>query len=885
MSLTPGARIGPYEVATRIGVGVMGEVYRATDTKLGRHVAIKVLPTSVAQDGDRLARFDREARTLAALNHPNIAAIYGLEDVDGAKALVMELVEGEDLSQRLARGAIPIGEALPMAKQIAEALEAAHEQGIIHRDLKPANIKVRPDGTVKVLDFGLAKAMEPSGAMASNSMSPTITTPAMTQAGMLLGTAAYMSPEQASGKLTDSRSDLWAFGVVLMEMLTGRRVFEGETVSHVLASVLKDVPDLAALPGATPEPVRRLLRRCLEKDRRLRLDSAVAARLEIADALANPASHAPIGRGGWSPALVMAVAVAMLVIAGGALWAWRPRAPLPAQSPVHVELALPPLERLDQGGLNLAVSPDGAQVAYVATRDGVSQLFVRPLAAAAAAAIPGTNGAFSPFFSPDGQWLGFFAEGKMKKVPVRGGAPQILCDAGLSGGASWGPDDKIIFAPSAQTGTAGLWVVPAAGGQPTVLTTPDPANGEYSHRYPQLIAGGTAVVFTALGGFGWDESRIELLRLDTKERRTLVRGGHTGRVVASGHLVYSRARTLLAVPFDESSLQVTSNTPTTIAEGVAENTGAFGATFATSPAGVLAYLPSAGTRALEQQIAWVDRYGAVTPLPAPTRNYGNAALSPDSQQIAATITGGTDDLWIYDVSKGSMSQLPAAKGSRLDPVWTPDGRRVVYRSNRDGIWNLYWTAADGTGSEERLDRSDIGTAPYSWSPDGRVLAYTRSAPKTGTDIWTLTPGASGGARVFLQTPSIETQPMFSPDGHWLAYTSDESGAEQVYVQPYPGPGRRWQISTDGGGVPQWNPNGRELFYRSGGRTMVVDVATSSASFTAGRPRILYDGPGGTVSRDGQRFLVLQSVAPEQPPTHVRLVLNWYEELRRLVPSK
>ena len=877
LTLTPGARLGPYEIAAQIGVGGMGEVYRATDTKLKRQVAIKVLPASVAGDPDRLARFQREAEVLAALNHPNIAAIYGLE-------------EGPTLADRIAQGAIPLDGALPIAKQIAEALEAAHERGIIHRDLKPANIKGRSDGTVKVLDFGLAKAMEPVGTMSpSASMSPTISLHA-TMAGVILGTAAYMSPEQARGGAVDRRADIWAFGVVLYEMLTGTRAFEGDTISDTLASVLKTDPRWTALPPDTPAPIRRLLQRCLEKDRKHRVDSAVAVRLDIQEALANPTPRANAGEGrarGRRPSVFLVMAVTTGLAAAAALaWALKPVPTSPTRNPAHVDLTLPPGERLDVDDLNVALSTDGAQIAYVATRDGVSQLYVRPLAVAEARAIPGTEGAFNPFFSPDGQWIGFFAQGKMKKVPVRGGAPQILGDAEISGGAAWGENGTIIFAPSSQAGSAGLWSVSAAGGRPKVLTTPDLANAEYSHRYPQIVPGGKAVVFTALNGFGWDESRIELLRLDTHERRVLVRGGHTGRVLPSGHLVYYRSGALLALPFDLSTLQVRENVPTTVADGILQNGGAVGAAYAVSPSGLLAYVPAAaGAHQFERRLVWVDRQGTITPLKAPTRAYGRPALSVDSQHVAVSVTSGTEDLWTYDISTGSLSRLPSQHGSSIGPVWTPDGRRVAYRSNQGGHWNVYWQAVDGTGGERPLDRSQYNQYPSAWSPDGKVLALERTSPTTGNDIWMLSVEGSSGPQPFLQTPSSEGSPTFSPDDHWLAYDSNESGAWEVYVQAYPGPGRRWQISSDGGSDPQWNPSGRELFYRNGNKTMVADVVTSPTTFSVSRPRVLYDGPEGEVSRDGQRFLALQSVEPEQPPTQIRLILNWTEELKRLVPAK
>jgi eukaryotic-like serine/threonine-protein kinase len=888
MLIGPGARLGPYEIVSVLGTGGMGQVWRARDPKLGRDVAIKVLPSSLAAEPERLARFQREAQVLASLNHPSIAAIYHIEEVDGVPALVMELVEGETLADRIARGPIPLDEALPIAKQIAEALEAAHEQGIIHRDLKPSNIKVTPDGVVKVLDFGLAKLNESNTSNVPNgpnalSMSPTITSPAMmTGVGLLLGTAAYMAPEQAKGRPADKRSDIWAFGCVLYEMLTGRRAFGGSDVSDTLAAVLRGEPDWGALPADTPTPVRGMLRRCLQKDRTLRLQAVGDARIEIHDALVAPAAAEPTVQriAGWRRAAVLSVAaLGFLVLGIVATWYLRPSPN--AQAPANLVVALPVGDRLDTGNVNIAISPDGTRLAYVATRGGVRQLYLRALESPDAKPIQGTEGSFNPFFSPDGQWIGFFAQGKLKKVSLGSGAPLTVCDAGPSGGASWGADDSIVFAPSS---TSGLWRVSAAGGEPQMLTNPDPTKGEYSHRYPQILPGGKAVLFTALNGFGWDETRVEVLRLDTRERRVLIQGGHTGRYVSSGHLIYYRAGALLAVPFDPTRLQVTSTAPVSIAEDVRQSGGTTGAAYSSSAGGTLAYIPAAGgSRQFEQRLVWVDRQGRIEPLPAPPRAYAGAALSPDGRQVGVYITSGVEELWIYDLLRGALSRLTSGQGSSRNPVWTPDGTRVAYRSNRGGPWNMYWRPSDGSGSEERLLTSDSNQTPRSWSSDGQLLAFDELNATTGYDIWVLRL-RDRKAQPFLRTPFTEDAPHFSPDGRWLAYVSDESGGAEVYVQPYPGPGGKWRISTDGGGTPQWNPNGRELFYVSGDKTMVVDIATVP-TFRAGKPRLLYQGPSGDPSPDGQRFLAVQPVEPEQPPTQIHVMLNWFEELKRLVPTR
>ena len=878
MTIAAGTHFGSYEIVAPIGAGGMGEVYQAHDTKLGRDVAIKVLPEAFAHDPERLSRFQREAKMLASQNHPNIATIYGLEQSNGTSYLVMELVSGETLQERIRRDRlVPVEEALAIAKQIAEALEAAHEKGIIHRDLKPANVKVTPDGKVKVLDFGLAKAFAEDTETSDPINSPTLSQ-AATMHGVILGTAAYMSPEQARGKTVDKRTDIWAFGCVLYELLCGHPAFEGEDVTEILAAVVKTEPDWNRLPEATPPAIRALLRRCLRKDKRQRLQDAAGVRIEIDDELANPsAAGAAAPEKSWQRSIPLSlaapVAAVLVIVASILAWMLKPEPPSQSQNSVHVQVGLPTGDRLQTVNLNVALSADGSALAYVGIHGGVSQLYVRALDAPEAKAIPGTEGAFSPFFSPDGQWIGFFAQGKMKKVPVGGGAPLTVC-VSQPGGASWGTDDTIVFSDGSR-----LFRVSAAGGQPKILTTPDLSKGEYSHRYPQILPGGKDVLFTALNGFGWDESRIEVLRLNTGERRVLIRGGHTGRFLPSGHLVYYRAGALLAVPFDLTRLEVKGNAPVTVADGVLQNNGTTGAAYAVSAAGILAYIPALGARQFEQRLVWVDRQGKIEPLAAPARTYSNAALSPDGQQVAVTITSGTSELWIYDLTRGSLTRLTSEQGSSINPLWTPDGRRVVYRSNKAGTWNLYWRPANGSGAEERLTTADESDTPSSWSPDGKVLAFAKGT----REIWILPLEGDRKPQPFLRTSSSNMTPQFSPDGHSLAYVSDESGGAQVYVQPYPGPGRKWQISTDGGTQPQWNPNSRELFYRNGDTTMAVDV-TTSPTFSAGKSRMLYQGLAGNVSRDAQRFLAMQPVEPGQPPTQINVVLNWFEELKQKVPA-
>jgi serine/threonine-protein kinase len=888
MRLQSGSRLGPYEIVATIGAGSMGEVYRATDTNLKRQVAIKVLPDAVAGDAERLVRFQREAEVLALLNHPNIAQIYGLEKSNGVTALVMELVEGLTLADRISHGAIPLPDALAIAKQIAEALEVAHDQGIIHRDLKPANIKIRPEGTVKVLDFGLAKAgvagAERHAVQLTNS--PTFSSPAIATApGVILGTAAYMAPEQAKGRPADRRADMWAFGCVLYEMLTGRQTFPGEDVTEVLAAVMRGEPDCSALPKATPPAIETLIRRCLKKDPRQRLADASAARLDLDDAItgrAGGSADEPRARRGSHAPFVVAPLIGLILLVAGVILGWtlRPQTPPSPSVPARLEIALPLGDQVDLFNTNLALSPEGRVVAYVASREGISRLYVRALDSFEASPLAGTEGASHPFFSPDARWLGFFAQGTMKKIRVGGGPVQaIVVGAGQNGGASWGADGTIVYAPSTTSGTAGLARVSAEGGKPTVVTTPDVAKGEYSHRYPQILPGGRAVLFTALSGFGWDESRLEAMRLDTGERRLLVRGGHTGRYVPGGHLLYHRAGVIYVVPLDPDRLEVGGERPVAIVDDAIENSGILGAPFAVSATGSVAYVPApAGRRQFERRLMWTDRQGRTEPLTAPVRNYiGGSAVSPDGRQVAVVIVSGTAELWVYDLARAALTRLTSDRSSSSNPVWTSDSRRLVYRNNQTGEWNLYWRTADASEPEERLTTGPA--RPFSCSPKERVLAFERSSPDTGFDIYTLSLDGDREPRPFATSPASERAPQFSPDGRWVAYASDEMGGVQVYVAPYPGPGRRWPISIDGGDAPQWNPKGGELFYENGTQTMVVDVKTGT-TFNAGKPRVLYDGPLGQVAPDGQRFLTIAGVAPSQPLRAVRMILNWGNELNR-----
>jgi len=890
MSLTLGTRIGPYEVTALIGEGGMGQVYRATDTNLGRRVAIKVLPDAFAADPERLARFEREAKTLASLNHPNIAQIYGLEKADGIRALVMELVEGPTLADRIAQGPIPIDEALPIAKQIAEAVEAAHEQDIIHRDLKPANVKVRPDGTVKVLDFGLAKALAPMSPKAVDATaSPTITSPAMmTGVGVLLGTAAYMSPEQARGKAVDKRADIWAFGCVLYEMLTGNRPFQGEDVGETLAAVLKTEPEWSLLPDETPPSVRVLLRRSLNKGRRQRLGDAGVVRLEIDDALMAPApvmAYARLRRREISPilaALIAAVAVAIGVGVG-----MRLQRPVVAPEPLgvaRVALPLPPGTEL-AAGRAAAISPNGAHVAFVASRGGgVPQIFIRPINAVEPRSFADTQGAVAPFFSPNGEWLAFFADGKLKKMSTTGGVVIPLADAEPSGG-SWGLDDTIVFR------NGGVLVqVSSTGGQSRPLWTANRTNAASPRRVPadpEILPGGKAVLFTSRTGEEdtVDEWSVEVLRLDTGERKVLIQGGHRPQYLATGHLVFLRSGKVMAVPFDLARLEL-SGTPVPVIEGI-QQSSYNGGSFSCSQTGSCVYV--AGSLNTQRTVAFVDRAGAIQPLPLPPQSYQHPRFSPAGDKVSFWIEQSRCDLVVYDIRRGVLTRI-TSNGDNHYPVWTPDGREITYASRKappPAPYELYSKSADGSGSEEPLSRMRqnlTALSALSWTPDGEALAFGHRG-----DIWLL-PRLGAKSQPILQSRFNETTPAFSPDGRWMAFVSDESGQQEVYVQPFPGSGPKYRISTNGGTEPVWGRQGGELFFRNGTQMMVVAVSTQprfaattpkalfSQSFALVGSRVSYD-----VSPDGQRFVLVGPGESDQPAAQINVVLHWFDELKRLVP--
>jgi serine/threonine-protein kinase len=941
MALTAGTRLGAYEILAAIGAGGMGEVYRARDTKLNRDVALKVLPDLLAGDPDRLARFRREAQVLASLNHPNIAHLYGFEDAGDAHALVMELVEGPTLADLIAgtrhsapaaaalsesasRGAaasgggapraIELDDALRIARQIADALEAAHDQGIIHRDLKPANVKVRDDGTVKVLDFGLAKALDENASSASSAAmnSPTLTARA-TQFGMILGTAAYMAPEQARGRPVDRRADIWAFGVVLYEMLAGRRAFEGDDISITLASVLKEDVSWQALPADLPVPVRRLLRRCLEKDPKRRLSSIGDARLELDEAVAPadrdgaaaPASvpmAAAVVVPAWRRALPWAVAGVLGIALVAALVVWSPWRSTPTPTPRKLLAGIGADASLPTGyGASAILSPDGTTLAFVAQQGSETRLFIRKLDQLQAAPLAGTDGAANPFFSPDGQWLAFFAGSKLKKVSVTGGAAVNLCDAASGRGGTWADDDTIIFAPTSTSDTK-LLRVSAAGGTPVAFGTL--GEGAKTQRWPQALPGGRAVLYTehsSTGGF--DAANLVVAPLAGGTPKVVVRGGYYGRYVASGHLVYMQQGTLFAVPFDLSRLETIGQAVPAI-EGLRSNPDSAGAQVDFSSEGTLAYVPGTAV-SVANPIDWMTREGKTSPLRAAKADWANARFSPDGQKLALEIYDGKQrDIWVYEWARDTLTQLTFDAGDDVGPIWTPDGKRIVFASDRakSGIHNLYWVNADGTGDVTRLTDSPDDQRPSSWHPGGKFLGFVGKGAATNWDLMIL-PMDGDAARgwtpgkptVFLSTPAAEVFPMFSPDGRFIAYFSTEAGgsAFDVYVRPFPGPGGKWRVSTDGAAYPRWSATAHELLFLGSGKVMFAPYAVVGESFRVDKPQVWsptsiralglnspYD-----LHPDGKRLAVIAAQEQSVVQDKVVFMFNFFDYLRKIAPGK
>jgi eukaryotic-like serine/threonine-protein kinase len=910
MPLVSGTKLGSFEVVGPLGAGGMGEVYRASDTKLKREVALKVLPELFTGDAQRMARFEREAQVLAALNHANIAAIFGLEESDGSRALVMELVEGPTLAERIAlphTGAekgrpVPLDEALLIAKQIAEALEYAHERGIIHRDLKPANIKVKPDGAVKVLDFGLAKALADDPASGDISTSPTLSI-AATQAGVILGTAAYMSPEQAKGKSADRRADIWAFGCVFFEMLTGEQPFEGETVSETLAAVIKDEPPWTKLPGETPVGIQKLIRRCLMKDPKHRLQAIGEARITIEEILSGtsdaPALSPLLSEQGrretqdiapWRRALPWAVAAVLGIALVGLLVAsWRSRRPL---SPLEVlRLVINDTSSLTS---QPAISPDGRIIAGVLEPDSggddAGKLYVRTLDQFTGTPLRNTQGAANPFFSPDGSWIGYSSPQGLMKVPVKGGTPQLICPAASGAEAVWGPGNTIVFWGAESNGSLwpGLMRVSALGGAPEVLTSADASQGEFRDGWPTILPDGDTVLFTANTKGG---TRIDAVSLRTRQRRIVRAGGAYARYDPSGYLLFwvPPSINLLAAPFDAKRLEFT-GAPASVIEGVFM-TATRSMLFALASNGTLIYLPEYRDN-LEFKVMWANRAGQFTPVLDAPGFWVQPRLSPDGERILLRKLATNCELWIYDLQRRVLTRL-AYENDNHDPLWMPDGKGVVFDVPNGSVRGLVWQAADGSGNLKPLTHGLQSFVPSSWSGDGRRLALTLS-DKNVSQIWVLDRDGAPEPQPFHQNGFDEKSASFSPDGRYLAYSSDQSGRFEIYITAYPGPGAVTQVSPDGGTNPLWSRDGRELFYQNKMKMMAVKVATQPG-LSVGVAQELFRtdinpayrrvfGREYDVTPDGKRFVMLAPVGPTVSPPQIHVIVHFSEELKRLVSA-
>jgi eukaryotic-like serine/threonine-protein kinase len=890
LALTSGTRLGVYEVTAPIGEGGMGQVYRARDIKLNRDVALKILPDAFARDPDRLARFTREAQTLASLNHPNIGAIFGIEESQDVRALVMELVEGEDLSQRIARGAIPLDEMLPIARQIADALEAAHEQGIIHRDLKPANIKLRPDGTVKVLDFGLAKAMEPASVMSVNAMTaPTLSMHA-TQSGIILGTAAYMSPEQAAGKPVDKRSDLWAFGVVVLEMLTGRPAFPGETVSHVLAAVLRAEPDWSALPAHTPAPIRRLLRRCLEKDRKRRLDSAAAARLEIEDALSPTAAtatetelHAPRRR-----ALVLSLGLCAGLIAAVGVYMLGTSASRAASAPPAVTrlvIQSPAGTQIISGHREVAVSADGRQVAFIARGAADQHIYVRRLDELESHQVAGTEGAGDLAFSPDGRGLVFHAGNKIRKVSLSGGSPTVLADAVHSHGLAWHPtEDAIYFAP---TQSNAIWKVPASGGSPVAVTQLDKAHGERSHEWPVFSIDGRTLVFSVNGNSaGLDEEEVTLFELGTGARETVRTGGDAVGFTDARELPFVREHSLMSAPHHATRHVLLAEAREMVA-GVRRRAGS---TVGLSGSGTLAYVPSPDLK--RRSLVWIAPDGTQTDANFGRRHFVAANLSVDGRRVAvaADDPDGTV-LYVGNTSGGALTPVATRQGRTREMPWSPDGKSFAGGDLRSGRLSRF--SVLGAGAGEPLLADGAENQPEQWTPDGRGLIFTRRETETGritTGLLSLDTSPAKWSVIVDAGQGVARNASLSPDGRWLAYESDESGQLEIYVQAYPSPAGRLQVSREGGAKARWAKSSNRLYFITG-TTFMVSLVTTDPDLRSDVPRRVVNEPllvedypvrQYDVAPDGRILAIKEDDSVRFD--YIVVVQNWLSEARALLSA-
>jgi eukaryotic-like serine/threonine-protein kinase len=894
-SLHVGQRLLHYAVSGELGQGGMGVVWKATDRTLGRDVAIKVLPSAVSKDPSRLARFDREAKVLASLNHTNVAAIYSLHESDGLRFLAMEYIEGDDLTLHIARGGLSLPDVLSIARQVADGLEEAHEKGVVHRDLKPANIKITPAGKVKVLDFGLAKAMGPDivREATEDSTSREALSALASRTGVILGTAAYMAPEQARGLVVDRRADIWSFGVLLFEMLAGERPFAGATLTDVLAAIVSSEPDWTRLPATTPRRLERLIRRCLEKDPRQRLRDIGDARIEIEQLIAGrdeePALRLAPAR---SRRRELLLALGAAIVASLAVFLLLRPTPDADPGLQRFNVALPPGLRIDDAPDSvrqaLALSRDGRQLAFVTrTAAGKKQIHVRTMDSVDAEPVAGTEGGDMPFFSPDGRQLGFASEGKLKRVAVAGGKPVVICDAPQPRGATWADDDTIVFTP---TVFSGLVRVAASGGSPTPLTTL--AATEEGHRWPIMLPGGRAVLFGVMPvQFEEQKTTIDVFRLDTGARQTLLNGGIYPHYL-DGQLLYGYGSRLVAAPFDLGRLALTGPGVPVLDDVRMDLWPARRMLMDVSAAGTLAYVPGAMGLA-ERELVWLDRRGVATLALDDKRAYKGAQLSPDGRSLAVLIEGApATSLWNYSLDRGTWNRLTFDQDVST-PAWTPDGSRIVYSS--DGERATFSVAANGGSKPVRLTReSTIGGDMPAIAPDGRT-ALVAVQDRRGDDIVSLTLDEARTVAPFQADDGNEASPAFSPDGRYVAYSSTASGRREVYIRPFAGPVRKWPVSIDGGGTPRWRRDGRELFFLAGPRLMAVSITETAGGLTIGAPAMLFEDPSLTwsgadghsydVSADGQRFLTNRPDPREMRPLQLVVIPQFVREMRARLASQ
>jgi serine/threonine-protein kinase len=881
MSVPPGSRLGPYDILSPLGAGGFGEVYKARDTRLDRTVAIKILPSA---DPELKARFEREAKAIAALTHPHICTLYDIGHQDGTDYLVMEYLEGETLAARIARGPIKVDDALKIAIEIADALDKAHHAGIVHRDLKPANVMLAKSG-VKLLDFGLAK-LRAQPAVSGLSIAATATRPPITGQGSIVGTLQYMAPEQLEGSDADERSDIFAFGCVVYEMLSGQRAFGGTSAATVIAAILEhEPPPLRQLTSVAPEILADVVTRCLDKNPDLRWQDIRDLAIVLRWAMQQERRAATVtaqSRSGvkWRRIAIAAGACALAAtMAAGALWMKRSAATEATFGTVRFSVSEPAAAAVVTDGLpSMAIARNGSVFIYLAAENGVRRLYRRRLNQLDAAPIPGTEDASLPFVSPDGRWAGFTAGGRLMKVSLEGGTPVVICDQPASRGANWGPDDRIFFSINTDSG---IWQIPATGGTPERVTTPDPKKGERSHRWPYVLPSGKYILYTVAKSdiLSFDDATIVARRLDTGVEQELVRGASFPIYSPAGYLLYVRAGALFAVRFDAVTATVTGKAVAVGADVVTyPATGA--AQLGVSDAGSLLTIRGGATEH-QTSVVMVDRNGRKTTVGFPPALYQDLQVSPDGGSVALDVNRANASIWIGDLARATTTRLTLA-WSNNGPVWSPDGGRIAFSSGRGGAINIFGQSIDGATTPEQLVTSDRAKRIASWSADGEFLAIAEATPGAGRDIWVVPTRGNRTPRAFLRTPFDEYSPKFSPDSRWLAYVSDESGKPEVYLQPFPGPGRKLRVSQSGGTRPVWARNGRELFYWNGDAMMVVGV-TAGPSISLGVPRLLFRMRSNSpydVTRDGAGFLMIEDSASPLTVSPITVTTNWFEELTR-----